>query len=99
MDTNKEYANGINPLQSTILSVSFNTRTKASIDDIIAFFTARGGVTAFNWTIPDTNGTENSNTETTIKVICSNWSQTYDYDNFYSPPVQLLEGFMSHERI
>lgn len=76
-------ANGINPLTSTF-SVSFNTRAKAEVDDIIAFFTAKKGVTPFDWTIPDTNGTENSNTETTIKVICENWSQTWDYDNFYS---------------
>lgn len=76
-------ANGINALQSEF-SVSFNTRPKAEIDDIVAFFTSKGGVTAFNWTIPDTNGSENGNTETTIKVVCSNWSQTWDYDNFYS---------------
>jgi len=76
-------ANGINALQSDF-SISFNTRTKAEIDDIVAFFTSKAGVTPFNWTIPDTNGTENGNTETTIKVVCSNWSQTYDYDDFYS---------------
>lgn len=76
-------ANGLNPLNSTF-SLSFNTRAKAEIDDIIAFFTAKKGATPFSWTIPDTNGTENSNTETTIKVICEKWSQTYDYDNFYS---------------
>ena len=75
--------NGLNPLDSSF-SISFNTRTKVEVDDIIALFTSKGGVTAFNWTIPDTNGTENSNTETTIKVVCSNWSQTYDYDSFYS---------------
>lgn len=76
-------ANGINALDSSF-SVSFNSRPKAEIDDIVAFFTSKGGVTAFNWTIPDTNGSENGNTETTIKVVCSNWSQTWDYDNFYS---------------
>ena len=75
--------NGINPLQSEF-TVSFTTRAKIEIDDIIALFTSKAGVTAFNWTIPDTNGTENSNTETTIKVVCDKWSQTYDYDNFYS---------------
>ena len=57
---------------------------EAEIDDIIAFFTSKNGVTAFDWTIPDTNGSENGNTETTIKVICENWSQTWDYDNFYT---------------
>ena len=29
-------------------------------------------------TIDDTNGAE------TIKVVCKTWSQTWDYDNFYS---------------
>ena len=76
-------ANGINALNSKF-NISFNTRPKAEIDDIIAFFTSKNGVTAFDWTIPDTNGSENGNTETTIKVICENWSQTWDYDNFYT---------------
>jgi phage-related protein len=85
-------ANGINALSSKF-SVSFNTRPKAEIDDIIAFFTSKNGVTAFNWTIPDTNGSENGNTETTIKVVCENWSQTWDYDDFYTASATLLRVY------
>lgn len=85
-------ANGINALNSKF-NVSFNTRPKAEIDDIIAFFTSKNGVTAFDWTIPDTNGSENSNTETTIKVICENWSQTWDYDDFYTASATLYRVY------
>ena len=70
-------ANGINNLQQT-MAVTFNTRPKAEIDDIVAFFESLGGVSKFQMTIDDTNGAE------TIKVVCKTWNQTWDYDNFYS---------------
>ena len=70
-------ANGINNLPQT-MSVSFNTRPKAEIDDLVAFFESLGGVSKFQMTIDDTNGAE------TIKVVCKTWNQTWDYDNFYS---------------
>jgi len=70
-------ANGINNLQQT-MAVTFNTRPKAEIDDIVAFFESLGGVSKFQMTIDDTNGAE------TIKVVCKTWSQTWDYDNYYS---------------
>ena len=60
------------------MSVTFNTRPKAEIDDLVAFFETLNGVSKFQMTIDDTNGTE------TIKVVCKTWSQTWDYDNFYS---------------
>lgn len=72
-------ANGINALAQSF-SVSFDTRPKAEIDDIIAFFVNKAGVTAFSFTYADSNNSG----ETTIKVVCEDWSQSWDYDNFYS---------------
>ena len=77
-------AQGLNPLQETY-TVTFNTRPKAEIDDIVAFFDSKQGVTNFSFTIPDTNGVGN---ETTIKVICDDYSISYDYDDFYSCSAQ-----------
>ena len=68
---------GINNLQQT-MQVSFSTRPKAEIDDLVAFFESLGGVNKFEMTIDDTNGAE------TIKVLCQQWSQTWAFDNFYS---------------
>jgi len=70
-------ANGINNLAQT-MNVTFNTRPKAEIDDLVAFFESLGGVSKFRMTIDDTNGAE------TIKVVCREWNQTWNYDNFYS---------------
>ena len=71
-------ANGINNLQETY-GLSFNNRTKEEIDDITAFFANKGAVTAFNFTIPDSNNSG----ETTVKVVCDNWSQAYRYGDYY----------------
>ena len=68
---------GINSLKQEI-SVSFQTRPKAEIDDLVAFFESLGGVNKFEMTIDDSNGNE------TIKVLCQQWSQTWAFDNFYS---------------
>ena len=73
-------ADGINTLNETY-SLSFATRLKSDIDDIVAFFDTKHGVVPFNFTIPDSNG---SGSETTIKVVCDTYTQKYDYDNFYS---------------
>lgn len=75
-------AQGINPLNESY-SVSFNTRTKAEIDDIVGYFDSLQGVTAFNFVIPDTNAAGGA-TETTIKVVCDDYSITYTNDDFYS---------------
>jgi phage-related protein len=72
-------ANGINALSQSF-SVSFDTRPKEEIDDIIAFFVNKAGVTAFSFTYADSNNSG----ETTIKVVCDDWSQSWDYDDFYS---------------
>ena len=45
---------GINNV-SREYSLSFSNRSKTEVDDIIAFFESKNGVTAFNFTIPDTN--------------------------------------------
>lgn len=71
---------GINPLEQSY-SVSFNTREKAEIDDIVGFFDSLRGVTSFSFTFPDSNGTGNL---TTILVVCEDYSITYAYDDFYS---------------
>lgn len=73
-------ANGINAL-SQQFSVNFKTRPKAEIDDIVAFFVSRGGVTAFDFVVPDSN---ESGSEKTYKVVCESWSKTFAYDDFYS---------------
>ena len=70
---------GINPLNETY-SVSFQTRTKEEIDDIVAFFDSKRGVTNFSFTIPDSN----NGGEKTIKVVCDDYSLSYAYDDFYS---------------
>jgi len=47
---------GINNLVQDY-SLSFSNRSKIEADDIAAFFESKKGVTAFNFTIPDTNST------------------------------------------
>jgi phage-related protein len=71
---------GINSLEQEF-SLSFATRPKAEIDDIIGFFESKAGATSFNYTVDDTNESGN---ELTVKVVCSSWNQTWAYDNFYS---------------
>ena len=73
-------ANGINNLKQEF-SVSFATREKAEIDDIVGFFESTNGVTAFDFTFPDTNASGN---EETVKVYVTQVSQNWDYDNFYT---------------
>jgi phage-related protein len=72
-------ADGINTIKEEY-SISFETRPKDTIDDITQYFESLKGVTAFNFTIPDSNNSG----ETTIKVVCSEFDVTYDYGNFYS---------------
>ena len=70
---------GINSVVESY-SLSFVTRTKAEIDDIVAFFDTKRGVVSFDFTIPYSN----VGGEKTIRVVCDNYSQTYDYDEYYS---------------
>ena len=73
----------VNSVKETY-NVSFTTRPKADIDDIVGYLDSLKGVTAFSFTIPDSNGSEASGTETTIKVVCDDFSITYDSGDFYS---------------
>ena len=72
--------NGINNLEQEY-SVAFTTRAKADIDDIVAFFETKAEVTSFDFVVPDSNESGN---ELSIKVVCSEWNQTWVNDNFYS---------------
>ena len=73
--------NGINNLEEDY-RLTFRNRTKEEIDDIIAFLDNKAGVTPFNFTIPDSN--VGGTSERTIKVVCDTYSQTYEYDDFYT---------------
>lgn len=70
-------ADGINNINETF-SVTFNNREDTEIDDIVALFEYYKGVTAFNYTYPDTN----NGGETTIKVVCDDFTQTYVRDGY-----------------
>jgi len=77
-------ADGINSVKETF-SVAFQTRTKADIDDIVGYLDSLQGVTAFNFTIPDSNVAANPGPqETEIKVVCDTFDISYDYGDFYS---------------
>jgi len=80
-------ADGINNIKEEF-SVSFQTRPKADIDDIVGYLDSLKGVTAFNFTIPDSNQLSNTSPDTAgeriIKVVCDSFDITYDYGDFYS---------------
>ena len=84
-------ADGIKTLNETY-SLSFKTRLKADIDDIVAFLDGKKGVSNFTLTLPDTNNTTRTG-ERDVKVITTSYSVTYDYDNFYSLSVSLKRVF------
>lgn len=84
-------ADGINALNETY-SLSFQTRPKAEIDDIVAFLDTQQGVTKFTLTLPDTNNTTRTG-ERDVKVVSTEYSVTYDYDNFYSLSLSLNRVF------
>ena len=85
-------ANGINNLAESY-SLSFSNRTKEEIDDITAFFANKGAVTAFTFTIPDSN--DGGSGETAVKVICDSWSQSYRFGDFYSCTAQFRRVYES----
>ena len=74
-------AEGINSLDETY-AVSYSNRPKEEVDDIMAFLDNKKGVTAFTYTIPDSNNTPGL--ETSIKVVCDAYSATYVSDATYS---------------
>ena len=81
-------ADGINTVKETY-TLSFRNRAKADIDDMISALDANKGVTALAFTIPDTNG----GGETTIKVVCVDYSTNYEHDDFYSLSLNLRRVF------
>ena len=72
-------AKGINNLKEEY-RVSFKTRPKEVIDDLVDFIDSLNGVTNFSFTVPDSN----NGGETTIKVICDDYSKNYEFDNYYT---------------
>lgn len=75
---------GINNIKEEY-TVSFNNRQRKEIDAIVETFNIRAGVTKFDFTIPATSQDANGNlAENTIKVVCSQWSQTYAQGEFYT---------------
>ena len=74
--------NGINPLDE-IFSLKFANRTKADIDQITNFLETKAGITSFNFTYAE------GGSETTIKVLCSKWSQSWAYDDYYDLQTKL----------
>jgi phage-related protein len=84
-------ADGINTLNENY-SLNFATRPKADIDDIVAFLDTQKGVANFILTLPDTNNTTRTG-ERDVKVVSTNYSVTYDYDDFYSLSLSLKRVF------
>ena len=84
-------ADGINVLNETY-SLTFRNRTKEEIDDIVAFLDTKQNVTKFILTLPDSNNTTRSG-ERDVKVVSTNYSVNYSYDNFYSLSVSLRRVF------
>ncbi len=77
---------GINPLEQHF-NLNFSNRTKADIDAIANFLETKAGVTSFDFNYPESGG------ETTIKVLCSDWSQSWSYDDYYSLKLKLVRVY------
>jgi phage-related protein len=84
-------ADGINSLQETY-SLSFKTRTKEAIDDIVLFLDTQKNVSKFLFTMPDSNNTTRTG-EKDVKVVATSYSVTYDYEDFYSLTLSLKRVF------
>ena len=84
-------ADGINVLEETY-TLTFKTRLKAEIDDIVAFLDTKQNVTKFTLTLPDTNNTTRTG-ERDVKVVSTEYSVNYEYDDFYTLNVSLRRVF------
>ncbi len=84
-------ADGINSINETY-SLSFKTRLKEDIDDIVVFLDAQKNVAKFLYTMPDSNNTTRTG-EKDVKVVATNYSITYDYEDFYSLTLSLKRVF------
>ena len=84
-------ADGINVLNETY-TLTFKTRPKADIDDIVAFLDTQKNVTKFTLTLPDTNNTTRSG-ERDVKVVAEQYDTNYEYDDFYTLNLTLRRVF------
>jgi phage-related protein len=84
-------ADGINTLNETY-TLNFATRLKEDIDDIVVFLDGKQGVSNFTLTLPDTNNTTRTG-ERDVKVVTTDYSVVYNYDNFYSLSLSLKRVF------
>lgn len=84
-------ANGINSIDETY-SLTFKTRTKEDIDDIVVFLDAQKNVSKFLFTMPDTNNTTRTG-EKDVSVVSTQYSVTYDYEDFYTLTLSLKRVF------
>lgn len=66
-------ADGINNIKQSY-DIAFVNRPVSEIDSIVAFFDEMRGVTAFEFTIPDTRSQTG---ETSIKVVCETYDLVY----------------------
>ena len=82
-------ANGINALEQTF-TLNFKTRAKAEIDDLVAYFVGINGVDPCKFTYADSKA---GGSETAIKAIATNWTQTLDYGDYYSLSVTLTRVY------
>ena len=69
-------ASGLNSITENF-SLAFNNRPKIEADDIEVFFSAKKGVTSFNFTYPDTNSTSTA-TATVNGAVNSSTAVTLD---------------------
>lgn len=84
-------ANGINSIDETY-SLTFKTRTKEDIDDIVVFLDDQKNVSKFLFTMPDTNNTTRTG-EKDVSVVSTQYSVTYDYEDFYTLTLSLKRVF------
>jgi len=77
---------GINHIEETY-KLTMKNRAKETADDMIKFFDIKGGVSAFDFTLPDSNSSTNDsagNGVSTIKVVCDTWSIQYENGSHYN---------------
>jgi len=73
---------GINPLMETF-NMSFMKRTRDEIDNIVAFFDLYRGTRAFDLIMSDHRVGVAPPNEKVIRVICTNYNQTYMFVEYY----------------
>lgn len=76
-------ANGLNTRPET-WSLTFANRSLSDADAIEAFFNARNGVEAFDWTPPD---------GVLGKYVCSQWTRSVEKANLYSLTATFTQVF------